>query len=429
MKLKNYIERGFNSVIRGVDTALSSISNLKDPANWLKGVFSLGAADSGVPVNEKSINQITAWTSGVRLIAETVGSLPLKNIRVANDRHNFEKSNTWYLVARKPNSFMTANIFWEIVVKLCIHRGNAYAVIVRDNDFRPTEIIPVHQDHSVEVIRYENKLYYRVSGVAQLIDQDHMLHFKTLGDGILGVSLIEYIASSAGITLAAQKNGATFFKGGSQLTGVLEHPKQLSKQAADRLRESWHKTYHTEGTDNKVAVLEEGMQFKPISINPADAQVLDTLKKGNIDVSRILRLPPHMIMEMDAATYSNIEQQSLEFVMYTLTTWLSRFEREMWDKLYTEKEKRSDELKWKFNVDGLLRGDFKTRMDGYRIAINAGLKSQNECRALEDLDPFEGGDRRWIQMNMMPLDKVDELLGESLPELLKLANNKQNGTD
>src|SRR5690606_17391121 len=131
---KNYIERGFNSVIRGVDTALSSISNLKDPAKWLKGVFSLGATDSGVPVNEKSINQITAWTSGVRLIAETVGSLPLKNIRVANDRHNFEKSNTWYLVARKPNSFMTANIFWEIVVKLCIHRGNAYAVIVRDND-------------------------------------------------------------------------------------------------------------------------------------------------------------------------------------------------------------------------------------------------------------------------------------------------------
>ncbi|AWW32166.1 phage portal protein [Echinicola strongylocentroti] len=431
MKIQKTIISAGRTILRSVGDTVSSISGLITPEGWLKDYFMMGIASSGVPVNEKSINQITAWTSGVRLIAETIGSLPLQNIRTSGDRHIKEKSDIWFLMARKPNSFMTSNIFWELVAKYCIHRGNHFSVIIRNNDYKVQEVIPIHEDRSVDVIFSNNRKYYRISGISEILDQDQVLHFMALGDGIKGISLIEYIATSAGITLASQKNEATFFKNGSQLQGVLEHPKQLKKESANRLRKDWHQIYHNpEGSDNRVAILEEGMTYKTISIDPAAAKLLDTLKKGNIDVSRILRLPPYMLMEMDGATYSNIEHQGLEFVKYTLTTWLSRFEREMWDKLYTEKEKRSDELKWKFNVEGLLRGDFKTRMEGYRVAINAGLKSQNECRALEDMDPFEGGDRRWIQMNMMPLDKADQILNRStIEELLKKAQENEEANN
>lgn len=411
MKLIPAIANTANTLFRSVDNVLSSISGLENPQNWLGESFRVGNFDSGVTVNARSIQQIPAYISGVRVLAETLGSLPLKLIKTTENQITVEKSHPlFYLVCKQPNQIQTRQVFWETVMRYCINSGNAFAAIIRDSNATPQELILIHEKKKVEVIESLGKLYYRVEGIEEIIPSENMLHFKGIGDGIVGIGCIEYAMTTAGISLASQKNQAKFFKGGSQLDGVLEHPKQLSKDAAVRLRNSWHDTYHTGDPKARVAVLEEGMVFKPISISPEAAKYLETLKHGAYDIAAILRVPPHMIAQMDFSTNNNIEHQSLDFVKFSFLPWATRFESELNTKLLTEAEKKADELSFSFNLEGLLRGDFKSRMDGYRIAINAGIKSQNECRKLENLAPFEGGDRKWIQMNMMPLDKVDEIL-------------------
>jgi HK97 family phage portal protein len=261
-----------------------------------------------------------------------------------------------------------------------------------------------------------------------MIPDYNMLHFKGLGDGHVGIGAIEYAATSAGVTLATQKNQAKFFKSGSKLQGYISHPKQLKKETLQKLRESWHEVYHTEGSSNSTAFLDEGMEYKTISVTPEAAKYLETLKNGYYDIAAILRVPPHMIGQMDKSSFNNIEHQSIDFVKFSLLPWIHRFEAELWSKLLTEKEKIADEIKFKFNVDSLLRGTYRDRMEGYRIAINTGLLSQNEARKLESLAPFPGGDERWIQMNMMPLSKADDILNRTADQL-QLTAIKTNTTD
>ena len=410
-------------MLSSVDQVLTSFSTPNPSDGWLKGSFSLGASDSGVAVTEKSIQQITAFSSGVRLLAESVGTLSLRVIKETDSSIITLKDHpAYYLIAKKPNSFQTRQIFWETCMRYCILRGNYFVVIVRDQDGTPIELLPVHEDKLVEIYFYENKLYYKVEGIQEIILQENMLHFKGLGDGRVGISCLAYAMSSAGVTLASQKNQAKFYKGGSQLDGVLEHPKVLSESAQKSLRESWHAIYQSGDSNNRVAILGEGMQYKPIAVTPEAAKYLETLKEGNYDIARILRVPPHMIMLLDRSTFNNIEHQGLEYVKYSLLPWISRFEAECWDKLLTEKEKSADQIKIKFNLEVLLRGDYKTRMEGYRTAINSGIMSQNDARKLEDMQPFEGGDRKWLQMNMMPLDMADEIL-------MKNTNTPTNGDD
>lgn len=412
-----------SGLLTSVDQVLSSISTANQPEDWLQGSFRISGADSGVSVTEKSIQQITAFSSGVRLLSESIGSLSLRIIRETDtDITTLKNHPAFFLICKKPNSFQTRQVFWETCMRYCILRGNYFVVIIRDQDGKPTELIPVHESKLVEVYFYDNKLYYKVQGLDEIIIAENMLHFKGLGDGRLGISCLSYAMSSAGVSLASQKNQANFYKGGSHLDGVLEHPKKISKEAASSLRDSWHQLYGSGNSDNRVAILEEGMAYKPISVTPEAAKYLETLKEGNYDIARILRVPPHMIMLLDRSTFNNIEHQGLEYVKYSLLPWISRFEAECWDKLLTEQEKAKDEIKIRFNLEVLLRGDYKTRMEGYRTAIHAGIMSQNDARKLEAMPPFEGGDRKWLQMNMMPLDMADEIL-------MKNQNPPSNGDD
>jgi HK97 family phage portal protein len=415
------MKRNFLSgLYRSLDTVLTGFSNINAPQDWLTQSFILPGGDSGVPVTEKSIQQITAFSSGVRLLSESLGTLSVKVLQeTENDIRVLKNHPAYHLICKKPNSFQTSQIFWETCMRYCILRGNFFAVIIRDADAKPTELLPVHESKLVNVYFSENRLYYKVQGIDEMISSENMLHFKGLGDGRIGISCLEYAMTSAGVTLASQKNQAKFYKGGSQLDGVLEHPKSLSSTAAATLRDSWHSIYQSGDSTARVAVLSEGMQYRPISVTPEAAKYLETLKEGNYDIARILRVPPHMIMLLDRSTLNNIEHQGLEYVKYSLLPWISRFEAECWDKLLTEQEKKQDEIKIKFNLEVLLRGDYKTRIEGYQTAINAGIMSQNDARKLESMPPFEGGDRKWIMMNMMPLDMADEIL----------LNKNTNGTN
>jgi len=194
-----------------------------------------------------------------------------------------------------------------------------------------------------------------------------------------------------------------------------------------KLRESWHSLYHSDASNNSTAFLDEGMEYKTVSVTPEAAKYLETLKNGYYDIAAILRVPPHMIALMDKSSFNNIEQQSLDFVKYGLLIWIMRFEAELNDKCLTEAEKLQDEVQFKFNLEALLRGDYKSRMEGYRIAINAGIMSQNEARKLEDMSPYEGGNEHWLQMNMMPLSMAKDILNRTADQLvLKQLNSQQH---
>lgn len=208
--------------------------------------------------------------------------------------------------------------------------------------------------------------------------------------------------NAIGMAIACEEYGAKFFANGATPGGILEHPGVVKDP--ERVRESWSSAFGGSSNANKVAVLEEGMKYTPISISPEQAQFLETRKFQINEIARIFRIPPHMIGDLEKSSFSNIEQQSLEFVKYTLDPWVCRWEQSMQRALLSLDEKK--EYFFKFNVDGLLRGDYQSRMNGYAVGRQNGWMSANDIRELENLDRIpeeEGGDLYLINGNMTKL--------------------------
>ena len=211
--------------------------------------------------------------------------------------------------------------------------------------------------------------------------------------------------NAIGLAIATEEYGAKFFANGAAPSGVLEHPGTIKDPS--RLRENWNSTFGGSANSGKVAVLEEGMKYTPISISPEQAQFLETRKFQIDEIARIFRVPPHMVGDLEKSSFSNIEQQSLEFVKYTLDPWVIRWEQSLSRSLLNEDEKRK--YFFKFNLEGLLRGDYESRMSGYATARQNGWMSANDIRELENLDKIpaeDGGDLYLINGNMLPLNKA-----------------------
>ena len=243
-----------------------------------------------------------------------------------------------------------------------------------------------------------------------------VLHVPGLGfDGLVGYSPIAMAKNAIGMAIACEEYGAKFFSNGAAPSGVLEHPGTLKDPA--KIRDSWNQTFGGSSNAHKVAVLEEGMKYTPISISPNEAQFLETRKFQINEIARIFRIPPHMLADLDKSSFSNIEQQSLEFVKYTLEPWLVRLEQSMVRALISPEEKKN--LFIKFNVDGLLRGDYQSRMNGYATARQNGWMSANDIRELENLDRIpaeDGGDLYLINGNMTKLSDAGIFAGEGKEE-------------
>ena len=218
-----------------------------------------------------------------------------------------------------------------------------------------------------------------------LFRRDEILHIPGLGfNGLVGFSPIAMMKNSLGTTLAVERYGSAFFKNGAQPSGVLEHPGVLKNP--EKIRQNWSQIYGGAGNAHKIAVIEEGMSYKPISLPPEDSQFLSTREFGVEEICRIFRVPPHMVQDLKRATFGNIEHQSIDFVVHTLDPWLTRIEQAIIKDVLLEDEQ--DEYFPKFNVDGLLRGDYKSRMEGYAIGFTNGFLSPNDIRRLENMDPI-----------------------------------------
>ena len=377
--------------------------------------FYLGGTTSGKTVTERSAMQMTAVYSCVRILAEAVAGLPLHLYRYNADggKEKAIDHPLYLLLHDEPNPEMSSFVFRETLMTHLLLWGNAYAQIIRNGKNQVVALYPL-MPNKMSVDRDENgKLYYtyyrgsdeaiRDRQYAVKLQPSDVLHIPGLGfDGLVGYSPIAMAKNAIGMAIACEEYGAKFFANGAAPGGVLEHPGTIKDPA--RVRESWQHTFGGSGNANKVAVLEEGMKYTPIGISPEQAQFLETRKFQINEIARIFRVPPHMVGDLEKSSFSNIEQQSLEFVKYTLDPWLVRWEQSIYRTLFTESEKK--ELFVKFSVDGLLRGDYATRMSGYATARQNGWMSANDIRELENLDRIpaeEGGDLYLINGNMCKL--------------------------
>ena len=291
--------------------------------------------------------------------------------------------------------------------------GNAYAQIIRNGKNEIVALYPL-MPSKMSVDRDESgRLYYtyyrssdeaiKDKGSSVTLYPSDVLHIPGLGfDGLVGYSPIAMAKNAIGMAIACEEYGAKFFANGAAPGGVLEHPGTIKDP--QRVRESWQSTFGGSGNANKIAVLEEGMKYTPIGISPEQAQFLETRKFQINEIARIFRVPPHMVGDLEKSSFSNIEQQSLEFVKYTLDPWVIRWEQSIQRSLLSRDEKAAYFVK--FNLEGLLRGDYQSRMNGYAIGRQNGWMSANDIRELENLDRIpaeDGGDLYLINGNMLPL--------------------------
>ena len=368
--------------------------------------FFFGTSSSGKSVNEKTALQTTAVYACVRILAETIALLPLHTYRASpNGKEKAANHPLYYLLHSEPNPEMTSFVFRETLMGHLLLWGNAYAQIIRNGRGTVMALYPLLPNKMMVNRTDQGILYYQYEkdGQTYFLSNQDVLHIPGLGfDGLIGYSPIGMAKNAIGMAIATEEYGAKFFANGANPGGVLEHPGVVKDPA--RVRDSWNAVYQGSGNAHRVAVLEEGMKFQSIGIPPEQAQFLETRKFQLNEIARIFRIPPHMIGDLEKSSFSNIEQQSLEFVMYTLDPWVVRWEQAMQRALFSEGEKRQYFVK--FNVDGLLRGDYQSRMNGYAVGRQNGWLSSNDIRELENLNRIsteEGGDLYLINGNMTKL--------------------------
>lgn len=401
---------------------LTGLFHIRDkPQNRTVGsgyAFYMGGSTSGKVVTERSAMQMTAVYSCVRILAEAIAGLPLHLYRYRDDggKEKAIDHPLYLLLHDEPNPEMSSFVFRETLMTHLLLWGNAYAQIIRNGKGEVVVLYPLMPNKMSVDRDSDGHLYYTyqrsneealiAEGTKVVLSPKDVLHIPGLGfDGLVGYSPIAMAKNAIGLAIATEEYGSKFFANGATPSGILEYPGTVKDP--EKVRDSWTRGFSGSGNAHKVAVLEEGMKYTPISISPEQAQFLETRKFQINEIARIFRVPPHMVGDLDKSSFSNIEQQSLEFVKYTLDPWVVRWEQSIQRTLLQDEEKPRYFVK--FNLEGLLRGDYQSRMNGYATARQNGWMSANDIRELENLDripPESGGDLYLINGNMLPLDRA-----------------------
>ena len=364
---------------------------------------------TGQSVNESSAMRVAAVYACVTLISGTLATLPLHIYERAGEGSRRRRDDhPVAILFRKPNRWQTRVDFLQQMQSSLLLRGNGYARIFWDGT-TPREMWPLHPD-AVEVERGRDlSLRYHVrmtpDSPVQTLSAEDMFHVRGLStNGFAGRSVLGDAADVIGIAQATQEHAATFWADGGGPDVVLKHPKTLSDKAQKSLEEHWAATYGGGKGQRRVAVLEEGMEATPLSLTKQDAQFLETRKFQRGEIAGIFQVPPHMIGDTEKSTSwgTGIEQQQIGFIQYTMRRWLVTWEQAIWQQFIEVEGAYYAE----FNVDGLLRGDLKTRMDSYAVGISNGVLLPNEARGKENLPPVDGGDIAWRRANLAPLTQT-----------------------
>lgn len=388
-------------------------SGLANPQAWLVDMFTGGTKSAtGLNVTPDRALQASAVYACVRVLAETIASLPLHVYkRLARGKEKATDHYLYPILHDAPNPEMTSFEFRETMMgHLCL-RGNAYAEKVIDRAGRVKELWPLNPDRvTVERDKATKQLVYTVTipDEARKVElgSDRILHIRGLsGDGIIGYSPIKLARESIGLSLATEEYGARFFGNGSRPGGVLEHPGKLGAEARKNLKKSWEDMHQGLEQSHRIAILEEGLKWHQIGIAPEEAQYLETRQHQTTDIARIFRVPPHMIGDLTRSTNNNIEHQGIEFAVYTMTPWCVRFEQGFRQRLFDV-----DDTNYfaEFLINGLLRGDINSRYNAYAIGRQWGWLSADDIRELENQNPLPDGQGKTylLPLNMVPADQT-----------------------
>lgn len=402
------------------------------------GVGGGGVAWSGESVSEQTaLNHSVVWAC-TRVLSESEAMLPLSLMqRRADGRHPLPNHPLYRVLHDEPNEQMSAMEFREIMTASCVLRGNAYARIVRR--LGADEVIGLYPIHPSQVTPGRDSsghLYYDVAEGGRepkrytvRADEPHeIFHLRGLGfDGISGASVVSMARHSIGAALAAEKYAAKFYASGGRVPYVIEMAQRFrSDEDFKRWREDWNSFYGASTNWHQAVVMEPGMKYQQIGLSPEDSQFLETRQFGVPEICRWFLMRPHIIGDLSRATNNNIEHQSIEFVTMTLMSWLVRWEHAIARCLLTPVEKLKG-LYAKHNVNALLRGDFKSRMEGYSSALQNGGMSIDEYRELEDLNPLPNGAGRahHIQLNMQTVPGTGEPTAAELATFAKVSQERK----
>ena len=396
-----------------LNKSVSKRFTLRNPPQWFVNWVGGGETSSGVTVSAQSALKYTPFWAGVRIISSTVGALPFKVYRRLEKnagKESVSDHRVYSLLHDRPNPYMDALTFLETRQAHVLTYGNGYAEIQRDGAGRPVALWPLLPDRTARKIK-DGVPYYEVqmpTGGSVRLPDYNVLHVKGLGfDGYTGYDVVTYQKEAIAYGIAVKEYGARFFSGDGSPGGVLEHPKNLSKEAQDRLRESWSAEHTGLNQAHRMAILEEGMQWKQQGIDPKQAQALEVQKYAVDDCSRIFQIPPHMLSSMDRATFNNIEEQNLKFLTMTMLYWFKKWEMECNYKLFMPSEQ--SRLFAEFLTDALLRGSTKDRYAAYNTGRNGGWLCVDEIREKENMNPLPDGKGQIFlePLNMKPAGTED----------------------
>jgi HK97 family phage portal protein len=378
-------------------------TSLSNPAAWLTGLF--GTSKTGVQVSEDNALTFSAVYAAVRIISETIASIPL-NVYQADGETRVKAVGhpVQDLLAKAPNSVSSTFTFREAMASNLVLHGNAYAKIEMNAAGRPTALIPLNP-MKVEVKVVDGEKVYVFDKKHTYLDYE-MLHFVGLSfNGLTGKSPLSMAREAVAIGLAAQEYGARFYSNGANAGGVITAPGRLNTEVVKRLRESWNRAQSGNSNSHSTAILEEGMKYEKIGLDPEAAQFLQSRKFQVNEIARIFRIPPSYLADLEnSSTRANVEQQAIQFVRDCITPYVRRMEVELNRKLFREDEPN---LYAYFTMEGLMRGDLQGRYDAYATARQWGWLSVNDIRDLENLNPVEGGDIYLQPLNMVQSGQDD----------------------
>lgn len=387
-------------------------------------IFGMGSStESGEVVNAKTAQNITAVSACVRVLSEDISTIPLiiyRKLKQGGQERAY-KHPIYKLLHRKPNNWQTSAEFRGMMLNNFLLRGNAYAEKIFANNGLVKQLIPLNPDRVYPFMGPDGKKAYQytdLKGKTRIILPHEMHHLSDIShNGLEGLSRIEQSKEALGFSLATNKYGAKIFANGAVPGIVLKHPTKLSPEARKNLVETWEKRHQGSENANRPALLEEGLEYQQVGITPDDAQFLDSKKFSRSEVCGIFRVPPHKIGDLEKSTFSNIESQAIEYVVDAIRPIAVLWEQALVRDLLNDKEQET--LYIEFLLDGLFRGDLKSRYDAYAIGRERGWLSANDIRRKENMNPIKGGDVYLAPLNMVPIEQLgisSDKEGRSLAE-------------
>lgn len=401
--------------ILGTILEMKSLSSgLSNPEPWLLEFLYGGKTKSSAVVTESTALNCIAVYACIRVISEDLASLPLfvYERMDADGKKKAREHPLYEILHTQPNPEMSSFTFRETLEGHLLSWGNGYAEIEWAKGGYVKGLWPLRPDKCVPYRnRKTKKIWYRIdvpAGPQVELPAESILHIRGLGfDGLVGYSPIRLMREGIGMALATEEFGGRFFSNSANPGGVLEHPGKMSDTAYDRVKKAWEEKHQGLEASHRIAILEEGMKWQALGIPPEDAQFLQTRKFQLNEIARGYRMPPHKIGDMEKATFSNIEQQAIDYVVSTLRPWLVRWEQECNIKLLSPTERQ--QFFTSFLVDGLLRGDTESRYKAYAVGRQWGWLSADDIRSLENQNPLpdEQGKKYMIPLNMQDAAMLD----------------------